>query len=76
MIGLMLRFESEPEAREVLSQFLFEGEWALASHAHALDPIGPIDGDGFHINLQLATYDGASLEAWRVYPASPKRVWA
>lgn len=82
MESLYLRFADDGEAREVLRDYFVENAWRLASHEHALHVVGVIFDDtgvaleGFHINLQLKTYDGTSFEAWRVHPDSPRVVWA
>jgi hypothetical protein len=37
-----LKFPDEATARAVLADYLIDDEWALASHTHALDPVGAI----------------------------------
>jgi len=41
-MDIMLRFADEATAKAKLSAYQGEDGWLTASHAHALDPIGPI----------------------------------
>jgi len=81
METLYLGFVDEAEAQVVLGIYRAEGDWQQASHEHALDPVGTLydeEGEpiaGFHVNLQLAAYDGVALESYRVRPVKPQRVW-
>ncbi len=42
MIDLMLRFETEAEAANLLAAYRLDGAWIAASHGHALDVVGPV----------------------------------
>lgn len=42
MINLMLRFEDETQAVELLAAYRRDGAWITASHSHALDVIGQV----------------------------------
>lgn len=83
MIDLRLRFPDEATAIASLSRFRGIDDmgtplWLTASHAHALDPIGPApDGVGWLVNLQTADATLAdALAPYVVTPAQPVREWA
>ena len=37
-----LKFDSEAQAKEILAEYITEGEWQIASHTHAIDLVGII----------------------------------
>ena len=75
MTTLFLKFASEAEAKSVLAVYVSpEGEWVTGSHFHALDVIGPINDQGFHINM-LGTIP-PEAEAYAVVPVTPDRMFA
>ena len=68
-----LKFTSEAEAIQVLSVYHSEEGWLTGSHDHALDVIGPINEQGFHINLLGVLPEGA--EAYCIEPETPQRMF-
>ena len=43
MQTVYLKFDSEAQAKDILSDFITEeGEWQIASHTHAIDLVGVI----------------------------------
>ena len=65
MIDLCLLFLDEATANTVLEGNTYS----------AVDPIGPIEGTtGWHVNVRH-TEEVPELEQYRVFPATPHRVW-
>lgn len=82
MIDICLKFASEKEAIAAMPQFRSDEGWILASHTHALDPIGTlynegVPSEGWHVNIRLLTGEiPEALTPYRVEPQTQKRVWA
>ncbi len=86
-----LRFESEEQAKTVLSDY-FDEVWNTASLTHALDPVGVIynddavlDGEGNVIKNATAKSGwhvnfigelAPYISAYEAFPNSPRRVFA
>lgn len=86
-----LRFPDEPTARAALAQYVGADGWIVASHAHALDPIGVLYEPGEYDAEGNVIVEPAPLAGWHVNlvgevpeaalpyvvaPGEPMRVWA
>lgn len=74
MQDLYLSFPDAAQAEAAL--FTGTGEDRQAKFMN-VDTIGAIEGaEGWHVNVRLVDgEDGSALEAFRVYPVTPLRVW-
>jgi hypothetical protein len=86
------RFDTELQAKEVLSEFVQNGEWVIASHTHSLDPIGSLvtepaqfDEHGnvvvsavvdFRFHVNFQGHLPFDVSAFQIVPTNPRRVWA
>lgn len=87
-----LRFNSEDEAKVVLSEFVNNHKWKISSETHSLDVIGsviilPAEFDENENMIAAAVVDQrfhvnfqgqmqADVSAFEVFPTTPRRVWA
>lgn len=84
----MLKFVSEQECNQTLfNETTYDEQTVLVPKYTAVDVIGviyenqedpdlpPIPYDGWHANVRN-TEEASELEAFRVYPSQPVRVWA
>lgn len=82
-MDLFLRFDDRQHAYDVMNQFVYDidGEKILlpSTHQYSLYEVGHVlNTGGWHINLRVIddTLDISYLEPYRVYPKSPRCVWA
>ncbi len=70
-----LRFPDEARAKACMpGWYSDELGWLAPRAATAIDVIGPIDGQGFHLNVLGAL--PAKAQPFVVEPATPRRVFA
>lgn len=79
MIDYYLKFANEAEAQSVLyqdDQPLYKNIDTLGIIYDMTDSENPVPEQGWHVNVRVVDEDGTPLDAYQVFPVTPRRVWA
>lgn len=79
MIDYYLKFADEAEAQSVLYQHdqpLYQNIDTLGIIYDMTDSENPVPEQGWHVNVRVVDEDGTPLDAYQVFPVTPRRVWA
>lgn len=83
MIDYYLKFADAAQAQSVLYQddqplYRYIDAIGVIYDVDMTDPANPVftPQPGWHVNVRVIDENGTPLEAFQVFPATPRRVWA